>query len=183
VAILLVLLGTGCTSRIVPPELQPRVNRSVAFEEIIEEPMRYRGEIVVLGGVILAAKNLEQGTELEILQKPLSRMDEPKDVDISHGRFIALYPGYLETTVYKKGRKVTIVGEVYGKEGRPLGEILYSYPLLKAVQVHLWPVYEYHDYPPYWYDPYYYSPYWYGRPYYRNGPYPYYWRHPYSYWW
>ena len=172
----------GCSSRVVPPELTPKVNRSVSFRAILEEPRRYEGEVVVLGGVIIASANKESGTELEILQQPLSRIDEPRSVDESAGRFIASYPGYLETTVYKEDRKVTVVGEVAGQESRPLGEIIYRYPVVKVLKVHLWPIYDVRDYPPYWRDPYYYPPYWYGRPYYRHG-YPYYPGHYYPYWW
>ncbi|MDX1765080.1 MAG: Slp family lipoprotein, partial [bacterium] len=138
---------SGCASRVVPPELMPKVNRNISFQELTAEPQKYRGQLVVLGGVIIASANKQQGTELEILQQPLSRVDEPRGVDQSGGRFIASYPGYLETTVYKKDRKVTIVGEVTGNEDRTLGEIINSYPENKALKVHLWPLYDVRDKP------------------------------------
>lgn len=173
----MLLTASACVSRVVPPALRPTVNRSVAFEELVRDPGRYKGERVVLGGILLASRNLKEGTELEILQKPLSRTDEPRDVDASAGRFIARYPGYLETTVYAKDRRVTVLGKVEGRLERPIGEIVYSYPLIGIEKIHLWPVLEESPYPyyPYWYDPFFYSlgsyGYPYGYPYYPHYPY------------
>jgi len=167
VPLLFLFFILGCTASLVPPELQGRVNRAVSFEQLVQDPEHYRGTMVVLGGVILSAANRPRGTELEILQKPLNRRDEPRDVDESYGRFIALYKGYLETTVYSKDRRVTVLGIVSGKEERPLGEIVYGYPKITVTKIRLWPVVEEAPYPPYgWYDPYFYGPYYYRYPYY-----------------
>lgn len=165
--LLLLFFVLGCASAVVPTELQGRVNRTLSFEQLVRNPERYRGAMVVLGGVILSSVNRPQGTEVEILQKPLTRRDEPRDVDESYGRFIALYEGYLETTVYSKDRRVTVLGVVSGKEKRPLGGIIYGYPKITVTKIRLWPVVEENPYPPYgWYDPYFYGPYYYRYPYY-----------------
>jgi outer membrane lipoprotein len=67
--------------------------------------------------------------------------------------------------IYNGGRKVTVAGEVRGKKIQRLGEIDYTYPLISAKEIHLWPVekdervycpYPYWHYP-WWYYPY---PYW-----------------------
>ncbi len=181
---MLCLLGAlavaGCASRVVPPELSARVNRELSFEELSQNPNRYLGELVVYGGVIISSKNRAEGTELEIMQKPLDRTDEPLDVDTSHGRFLALYPGYLETAVYTKDRRITVVAEVTGREERPVGEMRYAYPTLRVHSIRLWPAYAerpyYYPHPYYWYGPRY-DPYWhrYGYPYYPYYPYPYGW--------
>ncbi len=169
---------SGCASRVVPPEMKGQVNRRLSFEELLQNPNRYRGELVVYGGVIISSKNRAEGTELEIMQKPLDWSDEPEYVDVSYGRFLALYPGYLETTVYAKDRRVTVVGEVTGQERRPVGEMRYAYPTLQVKTIRLWPEYRERDYlypyPHYWYGPGYY-PYRYRYPYYPYYPYPYWW--------
>jgi outer membrane lipoprotein len=173
--LLLLIFSFGCASRVVPPELAGKVNRSLSFEQLLRNPDRYKGEMVVYGGVILSSVNRSEGTVIEILQKPLSRTDEPEDVDQSYGRFLAVYDGYLETTVYSKDRRVTVLGVVAGREKRPIGEITYVYPKIMIKKIHLWPVMQENAYPPYWYDPFFY-PSWYGPYYYR---YPYhspYWR-------
>ncbi|PIV84697.1 MAG: hypothetical protein CO150_05675 [Nitrospirae bacterium CG_4_9_14_3_um_filter_53_35] len=175
--LLFLMAAAGCVSSVVPPELRSRVNRSVSFEDLVRDPNRYQGELVVLGGVIISASNRKEGTEVEILQKPLSRTDQPVDADETGGRFIGLYPGYLETTIYEKGRKVTVLGEVSGKVERPIGEVIYPYPVIRARKIHLWPEIKEdpYRYPPYGYDPFYYDPWW---PYGSGYPYPYY---PYPY--
>ncbi|NOY53104.1 MAG: hypothetical protein GXP58_05720 [Deltaproteobacteria bacterium] len=163
----LIIYAAGCAAPVVPPELRGRVNRSVSFSQLVQNPEYYRGTLVVLGGVILSAVNRPQGTEITILQKPLDRGDEPREVDESYGRFIALYKGYLETKVYSKDRRVTVLGVVSGKEERALGEIRYGYPVITVTKIRLWPVQEESSYPPYgWYDPYFYGPYYYRYPYY-----------------
>ncbi|MEK6777266.1 MAG: Slp family lipoprotein [bacterium] len=173
----LLITASACVSMVVPPELRSKVNRAVLFGDIVRDPGRYNGELVVLGGVIISATNRQEGTEVEILQKPLLRTDEPVDADETGGRFIGFYPGYLETAVYEKGRKVTVVGEVNGKVERPIGEVIYGYPVIRARKIHLWPEIKEdpYRYSPYWYDPFYYDPW---GPYGPGYPYPYY---PYPY--
>jgi len=55
-----------------------------------------------------------------------------------------------------------VCGEIQGKKIQPLGEIDYTYPLISAKEIHLWPL-EKKDrvyYPcPYWHYPWWYGPY------------------------
>ena len=81
--------------------------------------------------------NTDEGTYIEVVQKELSGTGKPKFTDISDGRFLILYDGYLDTAIYSKGRLVTVAGEVMGSKVRPLGEINYSYLLLKNLELHL----------------------------------------------
>ena len=88
---------------------------------------------------------------------------QAKDVDESEGRFLALNSGYLDVAIYNRGRKVTVAGEVQGKKIQRLGEIDYTYPLISAKGIHLWPV-EKEDrfyFYPYWHYPSWYGSYWY----------------------
>jgi outer membrane lipoprotein len=159
------IIVTGCVSRVVPPELRPDVNRSITFEELVRDPDRYKGELLVLGGVILSSENRQDGSEIEVMQRPLTRTDRPKEVDETGGRFIALHPGYLETAVYGKERRVTVLGEVSGREERVIGELTYPYPVIEIRKIRLWTeiAETMNPYPPYWYDPFYYpGGWWYG---------------------
>lgn len=113
--------------------------------------------------MLIGAINLREGTMIEVLQKPAGFRGEPKDVDYSEGRFLVLYPRYLDVAIYTQGRKITVAGEVQGKKVQPLGEINYTYPLISAREIYLWPVereeryhYPYRD-PFWWHYPY---PYW-----------------------
>ena len=152
----------GCVA-VIPQELALKVDKSISFQELNKSPTDYQGKLVVLGGTILEAKNTKAGTELEILQKPLSYYDRPQDIDKSSGRFLALYKGYLDVAIYQSGREITMVGEVLGAETRPLGEIEYTYPSLEVRHIYLWedisysdrPTIIYHGISPYWgYYPY-----------------------------
>ena len=52
-----------------------------------------------------------------MLQKPADMQEKPKDVDESEGRFLALYPGYLDVAIYNGGRKVTSSGKENSASG------------------------------------------------------------------
>jgi len=160
---LLIFLG-GCS--IVPRELRKEIDRSISFKELKANPDAHVGRTVVLGGEIIETKNLKDRTELEILQKPLGRRDVPIEIVGSEGRFLVNHPGYLDPAVYRRGRYVTVVGEVTGERSRMIGESEYRYPIISAKFLHLWPCPRryYWPYYPYYYYPYYYYPYYY--PYY-----------------
>jgi outer membrane lipoprotein len=154
---------TGCAP-VISKQLREQVARELTFSEVLKNTEAYKGKTVLWSGVIISSVNLKEGTMIEVLQKPADMQGKPKDVDESEGRFLALYPGYLDVAIYNGGRKVTVAGEVQGKRIQPLGEIDYTYPFISAKKIHLWPV-EKKDrvyYPcPYWHYPRWYGPYWY----------------------
>jgi outer membrane lipoprotein len=134
--ILLLLTLSGC-AHVVSPELRERVDKTISTEALFKEPEVFKGRLVILGGIIVSSRNAVEGTYLEVLERPLDSLGRPKDTDISRGRFIILYEGYLDSAVYSKGREVTVAGEVMGKMVRPLGEMEYPYPLIKSKELHL----------------------------------------------
>jgi outer membrane lipoprotein len=93
-------------------------------------------------------------------------VEEPK-VKRSEGRFVILVEGYVDPYVFRKGRRITVAGEILGRKVIRLGELEYPYPLLLSKQIYLWGEYYYYPYP---------------APYYPWGYYGYYgpwWRYPY----
>jgi len=155
-------IAAGCAP-VISKELRTQVIKDVSFGEIIQDPETYQGKTVIWGGIVISAKNLKEGTLIEVLQKPTDMELKPKDVDRSGGRFLALYDGYLDAAIYNQGRKVTVVGEIKGKRVLPLDEIEYTYPLISIKEIHLWPpkskdqLYPY----PYWHHRWWrYYPYW-----------------------
>jgi outer membrane lipoprotein len=70
---------------------------------------------------------------------------------------------------------VTVGGVIEGKKVMPLGEIQYSYPLLVAKEIYLWPDISSERLAPYPYfgSPWWYDPFW--RPWYYPYPYGRYW--------
>jgi outer membrane lipoprotein len=153
----------GCAP-IISKQLRTQVAKELTLSVVLKNPEAYKGKNVLWSGVIISSVNLKEGTMIEVLQKPADTRGKPKDVDESEGRFLALYPGYLDVAIYNGGRKVTVAGEVQGKKIQRLGEIDYTYPLISAKEIHLWPVKKEDRvyYPcPYWHYPWWYGPYWY----------------------
>ena len=129
--------GSGCA----PPfseELLQTVDRSLSLERLRNDPGRYRGTVVMLGGMIIDVKNTAEGTFVEVLQKPLDRRGRPQKTDRTEGRFLARSGQYLDSAVYLAGRDLTIVGEVSGERTLLLGEVDYRYPVITIRDTRLW---------------------------------------------
>lgn len=149
-----VLSLVGCTSYVIPKPLADQVDHTILFDQLKNNPEAYKGKLVALGGEILDAQNLKEGTLLELLQLPLDRSNQPEeDLNRSQGRFLLLHPGYLETAIYHKGRFITAIGEVVGAKVQPIGEMDYTYPYLTAKFIHLWAATPRYAYPPYYSPP------------------------------
>ena len=160
--IFLLLISLGCASAI-SKQLRRGASREITFKEIIVDPEVYKGKVVLLSGVILDSKNTNEGTLIEMLQKPADIEGRPKAVDESDGRFLALYDGYLDVAIYRRGREAIVAGEVRGKRALPLGEIVYTYPLISIKEIHLFKVRKeerIYPYPHWWYSPLWHYPYW-----------------------
>jgi outer membrane lipoprotein len=124
-----------------PKALMARVDRSLPAADLMKDPDQYRGRMVMLGGVIVAIKNLQTGTQIEVVQKPLDSEGRPEQTDETAGRFLLQSPRFYDTAVFQRGRLITVVGEIAGQRVLPLGEIEYRYPLINASAVHLWSPY------------------------------------------
>jgi outer membrane lipoprotein len=138
----LVVLGTAlsclsCTS-VISSEIRSRVAQDITYTDIAQNPEAYIGKIIIAAGTIIEAKNLREGTRLEILQYPTTSTGRPILDKPSGGRFLVLIPDYLETAVYRPGRSITVAGEVAGRRELPLGETTYRYPVFVPHELHLW---------------------------------------------
>lgn len=133
----ILLAGPGCA----PPfseELLRTVDRSLSLERLRSDPGRYRGAMVMFGGMIVDVKNTAEGTFVEVLQQPLDRRGRPRRTDRTEGRFLAKSAQYLDSAVYLAGRDLTIVGEVSGERMLRLGDIDYRYPVITILDLRLW---------------------------------------------
>jgi outer membrane lipoprotein len=162
--ILLFILLQGCLP--ISKQLRAQADRTLTFQQVFQNPETYKGRIVIWGGDIIETINQKDGTTLiVVLQRPLDWTEEP-EFRRSEGRFIILVEGYVDPYVFKRGRRITIAGEILGKKIMRLGELEYPYPLVRSKQIYLWGEYYYYPYPyPYYPWPYgYYGPWW-GYPY------------------
>jgi len=114
IATLTALVMAGCAP-VISPAVLKEVDQSVRFEQVLKNPLAYRGRTVLLGGDIIETQNF---------------------------RFIVSVPGFLDPAIYRPRRKVTVVGSVLGKEVRPLGEIEYTYPIITKRELYIWPAEE-----------------------------------------
>lgn len=139
------ILLSGCSSqRIVPESMEPLVDRTVPFGDVLASPESYRGRVLVLGGEVLKAKRLRNSTQIELLQLPLEDGEEPSlDRQQSQGRFLALQQEFLDPATVVEGTRVTIVGEVSGAKTDRLDDVEYRYPTLIVKHMHVWPVQSY----------------------------------------
>lgn len=156
---LMIAFLSGCAP-VISQQIREQVTPTLSFDEVLRDPDRYRNQIVIWSGVIVKSENTKEGTLFEVLQKPADSRGRPIDIDRSQGRFLALYPEYLDTAIYSKGREVTVAGRILEKRISPLGEIEYAYPLVLVKEIYLWrPIREDR-----WGHPYYY-PHWWRYPY------------------
>ena len=139
------ILLVGCTSqRIIPESMEPLVDRTVSFHDVLASPESYKGRVLVLGGEVLNAKRLRDGTQIELLQLPLEDGERPShDRQQSQGRFLAMQPEFFDPATMTQGTRVTIVGEVSGAKTDHLDDVEYRYPTLIVKHLHVWQVQPY----------------------------------------
>ncbi|GMR05263.1 MAG: hypothetical protein BMS9Abin24_063 [Thermodesulfobacteriota bacterium] len=184
------LFLSGCGSVISKGALMS-VDRNITVDRVQKEPERYIETKVLWGGVIISTQNMEKTTDIEVLETDLDFNDLPEfDYSSSRGRFIIRAHRYLDPTVYKEGKGVTVAGKVEGISVRKIGKMDYAYPIVRPIEIKLseelpkdfyagYPMWGYPYYDPYSaygpYNSYYpFSPF---GPTYPYGPYPFR-RHP-----
>ena len=137
---IVLLLSLASCAPVISKQIRDQVKPDLTLREVLKDPEHYKGQMVILSGVIIETKNTKEGTLLTVLQRPAGFRGKPKDVDESEGRFLALDSRYLDPTIFEKDRAVTIAGEVQEKRTLRLGETDYVYPLIDIKEVYLWPV-------------------------------------------
>ncbi len=149
-------------------DLMRQVDSTLTLQEVQKDPQPYIGKTVLWGGVIVETTNTGHEAVVIIRKTDLDYEKRPTNVDRSTGRFLVRYAGFLDPEIYRAGREMTVLGEIVGKEIRPIGNLPYPYPIVLAKEIHLWerlPQYQ-PFYPPWYWE-----------------PYPYYWWPRYPYWW
>jgi outer membrane lipoprotein len=130
------LFSFGC-AHVISEDIRSRVDTGVSLQEVFENPVAYRGSVVIIGGTIVGSVNKNDGTYIEVIEKPLNYRGIPRYSDSSYGRFIIVHHGFLETELFSGGRYVTVAGEVIGSRVQKLDEMDYSYLFLKSIEIHL----------------------------------------------
>lgn len=163
---ILYLLALVCLSACTHPiseKLRSEVDASVTFEQVLESPDQYMGHHFLWGGAIAETRNLQDGTEVEIVQKDVDRLGYPDRGDKTSGRFIFFTKEYLEPTIYSQGRYLIGAGTLREVRSGRVGEMEQIFPVLDLEEHHLWANYDslpypsyLYSFPPYW-DPFYHT--------------------------
>jgi outer membrane lipoprotein len=139
VAFSLVVLGCSSSPVRIPEALQPQIDQNLTFTEVLSSPDSYRGRLILLGGEILKAKRLKEGTQVELLQLPLNEDQEPTtDLTRSEGRVLVLHQASVDPATLTQGMLVTFVGEVSGALVDKIDEADYRYPTLTVRHWYVW---------------------------------------------
>lgn len=160
-ALTLLFALTGCASTQEGGDFSEETSQ-ITFQQMKAAPDSFRGQTVIFGGEVLTAKRMKDGTRIEVLQLPLDRAGRPGyDLMQSEGRFLALHKEFLDPATLPYGTRVTVTGELTGTLTLPLDETQYTYPVVDARRLQVWPTVEsapsMRPYPgpsPYW------GPYW-----------------------
>ena len=129
-------LGACATTRPFAEDLLQSAESGLTPSQAVQDGKQ--GVTVFWGGVIVGASNRQDHTDLTILAYPLKSSQRPDRGKPPLGRFIARYPGYLETVVYTAGRELTVLGPLQGIETGTVGKATYRYPVIKAEKMYLW---------------------------------------------
>ena len=106
--------------------------------QVAQSPEHFAGNEVIWGGRIVQVQNFADHSEVELLAYPLDSSQRPKANDSGNGRFIAVMPGYVEPLSYPPGALMTVNGKLNGSRAGKVGEADYVFPLVVAVQSHVW---------------------------------------------
>jgi len=108
--VILSLIAAGCSSSPVgiPETLELHIDKNLTFTEVLASPESYKGRLILLGGEVLKAKRLKEGTQVELLQLPLNNDQEPTiDLTQSQGRVLVLHQEFLDPATLMPGMLVT----------------------------------------------------------------------------
>jgi outer membrane lipoprotein len=119
--------------------LRREVDTTLTFKDVQKSPERFAGRTVMWGGIIIETQNRKDGTAvIKVLETRLDSSGEPENPDVSSGRFLVRHTGFLDPAIYSRGREITVIGTIGGKEELPIGEVHYTYPVLQAKEIKLW---------------------------------------------
>lgn len=140
------LLVACSGAKVIPPEFEEQIDKSVSFSDIQASPQSYQGRTILLGGEVLASRRVQDGVELEMLQLPVRDDDPPVERrSESQGRFIAFDRGGGDPASFPPGTRLTLVAAVSGEDTRRLDETTYRYPTVDVKHMYVWSEDSYRD--------------------------------------
>lgn len=130
--------ASGCATGM-SEAARSQVTYEGSFAALQGAPEPQRGKVAMLGGRIVDITPQAEGTEIVVLQFPLSTSDKPLLDQPSEGRFLIVSPEFLDPAVYPKLTPLTVVGEITGHTVRTIGDYPYTLPVLRPIEIKAWP--------------------------------------------
>jgi outer membrane lipoprotein len=119
---------TACATSADQREGEDATTATPQFSQIKGAPESFKGQTLVLGGQVLSARRLKEGTRIEVLQLPLNEAQQPSlDLTKSQGRFVAIQREFLDPATVPQGTFLTITGQLTGSVTQPLDETDYTF--------------------------------------------------------
>ncbi|TAN63764.1 hypothetical protein EPN18_01520 [bacterium] len=136
--LMLAALLASCTP-VISKGVLKEVERGITVDMVQKDPAAFTGRKTLWGGVIIASENLENFTRIEVLETGLAWDLTPhtEDYGASKGRFLIDATGYLDTAIFKKGKKLTTAGTVNGIIVKKIGKMDYAYPIITPIEMRL----------------------------------------------
>ncbi len=145
--LLLLSFVFGCAP-IASTELKAGADTSLNFKEVQQNPAIYKGKVVRWGGEIIQVLPRENGALIEVLDWPLNWRGKPRKTVAFHGKFLIFVKEALDPSVYQRGDRITISGEIQeeisGGKIKELTDSTYQYPVIFSKEMHVW---KYGSYP------------------------------------
>ena len=122
----------------VPKNLREAPESSPMISAVQKSPETYLQDTVRWGGSIVEISHANGETKVQIISRPLATNSRPSGRDQSDGRFVAVFDGFLEPEIYKDKRLLTVLGQLQGMETQKIGDLDYTFPVVRVQQHHLW---------------------------------------------
>ena len=132
----MLLQVVGC-AHLIDQKSREMADRTITFSALRENPDAYKGKFIILGGIIAAVRDVQEGTELEVEQHELDSREAPDVTSVSGGRFLATTPEFLPAATCRAGALVSMAGEVAGGKVRKLKGADYTYPVIVIKELHI----------------------------------------------
>ena len=100
-AVLVSVLLSGCAP-VLSNQITREADGKIAFPDLMTQPDRFRGAVVILGGQIIETVAKENETLVQVLQLPLGDRQQPDHRAAPQGRFLVVYP-YLHSSGLNSG--------------------------------------------------------------------------------
>ncbi len=159
---ILLFLPLCACGPVISSTITGKVDTSLTFKAVLENPDAYKDKSVLWGGRIVEVIPQNGTTYVEVLQMPLGWRDKPEEAYASEGKFLILFKKMLDFSRFDKGKRITVAGQIQGTvKGEAMGLLTdknYQYPVLLSEEFRLWRS----SYPYSTSDSY--SPGWYGSP-------------------